>query len=150
LSFLFDAAIGSARTLCRINMIPSALIPQLIKSSLRSIIVGLLCLCLFSCTKKENVPKDVAVIVVYKDQGGELRTTVQYTMTKPGTVNADYWAPGNIVIFRVDTAIKEHAGKAGRAYRIQDDLTLKDVGGVNMGKTDEQLFEEFSTMPASQ
>ncbi len=104
-------------------------------------------MCLFSCAKKGDAAISVTVIFVSKGEGGEIRTTVRYTITGPGTDPSNHWMPGNVVIFRVDTAIGEHAGKAGRAYRIQDDLKLKEIGVADLSKTEDQLFEEFSALP---
>jgi hypothetical protein len=115
---------------------------------LLSIFLGISCVGLFSCAKKGDTAKSVTVIFVSKGDDGETKTAVRFTMTGPGQEPSSYWMPDHVVIFRVDTSIGEHAGKAGRAYRIQADQTLKEIAVFDLSKTEDQLFEEFSTMPA--
>jgi len=59
-------------------------------------------------------------------------------------VSFDVWVPGNVVVFRTDATLEEgRSGEAGRAYRIREDLTLGQIGSVDLTKSDEELAAEF-------
>ena len=49
----------------------------------------------------------------------------------------------NVFVFRSDAAACGVAGKAGHAYQVQKDTKLKDVGTVDLNKTDSEIAGMF-------
>ena len=99
----------------------------------------LLCVLTAACGSK----KGDAVMIV-KEGGNTMMIGRQTWETDAsGKLAPKVWIPGNVVIFRVDYAVRGQAGKAGHAYQIQKDLSLKEIGKVDLNKNDDQLSEQF-------
>ena len=54
------------------------------------------------------------------------------------------WEPGWVVLFRTDGKIPGgEAGKAGEAYRIDENKKLSKIGNFDRKKSDEELAKEY-------
>jgi hypothetical protein len=102
-------------------------------------VVVVLCVAAAACgTKKAD-----AIIIVKDGGNATVKGQVSFERDASGALAPNVWIPGNVVIFRVDSTVREQAGKAGRAYQIQKDLRLKEIGTVNPTQSDEEFATRF-------
>ena len=97
-----------------------------------------ICLLQVSCGR----PKAKAVILV--KEGGSSRIAGQMEFRDRGSgLVPEVCAEDNGVVFRVDSPACGGSGTAGRAYQVQKGGELKDVGPVDLAKSDDEVFRMF-------
>jgi hypothetical protein len=102
-----------------------------------------ICVLIVGCTQKTAN----AVIIVNADGVSVKGGTVEFV--KDGRrMRANFWAPGNIVIYRVDaTTGGGDKALAGKAYVINGQYRIDQIASVDVSKSDEQLCQQFGVMP---
>jgi hypothetical protein len=81
-------------------------------------------------------------IVVVDGEKAEL-----VTFGPPPQEPQQVWTPGRILVFRTDSPVPgvpdSGTGKAGRVYRVNDDLTMEEVGEFELTVPNDTLAYRF-------
>jgi hypothetical protein len=86
--------------------------------------------------------KAVAVLIVGRDDQVAVMGSVEF-VNEGGTFRPNVWKAGNVVVFRVDGTLGGQPGKAGKAYRINKESKLKEMGSGDLGKSDDELAAAY-------
>jgi hypothetical protein len=93
--------------------------------------------------------KPVNAVIVVSQEGIRVSGGHVPFVKDGGRMRPDIWSPGNVVIYRTDaTTGGGEQARTGRAYRINDNYKLDDLGAIDLTKTDEQLAGQFGVTPA--
>lgn len=86
-------------------------------------------------------------VLIVGGEGIAVRGDVEMVQGEDGGMIPWLWAPGTIVVFRADLELAGRSGRAGRAYRIQEDGSLAEIGSVDLSRSDDELAAEFGVEP---
>ncbi|HUP20262.1 MAG TPA: hypothetical protein VM778_09955, partial [Gemmatimonadota bacterium] len=73
-------------------------------------------------------------VLIVGGEGIAVRGDVEMVQGEDGGMIPWLWAPGTIVVFRADLELAGRSGRAGRAYRIQEDGSLAEIEQVDLGR----------------
>ena len=89
-------------------------------------------------------------IVVVNDDRISIAGEVEIGHDAFGRIRPVIVKEGRLVLFRTDQTIAGGAGRAGEAYRWDDELKLRHVGSFDLALSNDQLYEKYRLETAKQ
>jgi hypothetical protein len=88
----------------------------------------------FLFLRKEN-----SLFIFQKEGGVFMAGDVEFELDKSDKMEPKIWVENRVYLFRADNEIADDSVKAGRKYRLGNDLRLHEAGSFAMQKTDQEL-----------
>ena len=86
-------------------------------------------------------------VVFVGGEGIAVRGPVEMVQGADGEMIPFLWSPGTIVVFRSDAELAGRTGRAGVAYRIEEDGSLSSIGSVDLTRSNDELAADFGLEP---